>query len=326
VLAGGPGSRLWPWSRQKRPKPVLEVVGGVSLIAATVARLPMPPQRVLVVTGPAMLDAVRRALPDVPADNVVVEPSGRNTAPAVALGVAAAARRGAEVVGVFPSDHHIDDVAGFRAVLAEGLARAAAGGIGLVGIAPDGPDTRYGYLRVADGRVLAFVEKPDRPRAEALLAGGDVLWNGGMFLGRPDVFARAFATHLPATSAAVEAVLDGDVAAWSGADRISFDHGVLEHHEDVFAVRGDFGWSDLGTWEAVAPWLPETGAGRGLVAASAGEGAHLVVAPGRRVLLVGLPDAVVVDDGEVLMVAARDSLDEAVAAAKALAARDEDWG
>ncbi len=334
VIAGGVGRRLWPWSRARRPKPVLDLPGRGTLLAATIARLPVPMERVLVVTGAAMAEAVRLAVPDLPADAVLVEPEPRNTGPAVAWGITEAALRGASRVAVFPADHAVADVVAFRAAVSAALEAVEDGALGLIGVQPTEPSPHYGYLRLGESvgaarRVVSFVEKPTVVDAAAMLAAGDVCWNTGMFLGRVEAFRAALARHLPATATAMDAVLAGAPLeqVWSGTDEVSFDVGVLERHDRVVAVTAELGWSDLGTFEAMAPWLTPHAGGAGLAdeVVSRDSEHNLVVTPGRRVILVGARRLLIVDDGDVLVVADRDSSEALAALSGELALRDPSW-
>jgi mannose-1-phosphate guanylyltransferase len=320
VMAGGRGARFWPLSRRHLPKQCLSLDGGPTLIQQAVGRLSplVPPERVLVVTGPDMADAVRRQLPGVPADNILVEPQARNTAPCIGWGAVEVERRAGPdaVLAVLPSDHVIADPGGLRSAL--GVAAAAAveaRTVATLGITPDRPETGYGYLEVGEGtggarRVLRFTEKPDGATAAAWLAGGRHLWNAGMFVFPVGVMRAAFSAHLPRSAAALERIArdPGAVAtAWAELEATSIDYGIMERMQTLLTVPCDIGWSDVGTWHSAAPLLPSAPGGRGLarhVVARDADGC-VVHAPDKVVALLGVEDLVVVDSGDALLVMSR---------------------
>lgn len=326
VLAGGKGTRFWPRSRSRLPKQCLALHGERTLLQQTVDRIApiVPMAQVLVVTGPDMEEAVRAQLPEVPSSNILVEPRPRNTAPAIGWAAVEVLRRGGGTLAVLPSDHGIEDVVGFRRILGAAIEAAATRGRWvLLGQTPTSPHTGYGYLEVgsAVGRVAGqgfqavsrFVEKPDRARAERMLADGNVLWNGGMFVFAAETLLDAYAVHLPLSHAALEALLRGIAVdqVWDGTDATSIDYGVLERlkPEERWVVPCDFGWSDLGSWTALEPLLPTTDFGVGRAEASVGidSSGCIIDAPGKLVATLGVRDLVVVDTGDALLVTTRDS-------------------
>jgi mannose-1-phosphate guanylyltransferase len=317
VLAGGRGTRFWPLSRRALPKQCLSLDGGPTLLERAVARAGVPVERVIVVTGPDMADAVRAVAPA--GVRVVVEPSGRNTSPAIAWGAHLVRQAGGQRFVVLPSDHLVADEARFAHDLHEAVAVAAGGALVTLGVRPTRPETAFGWIEPrADGaalvardrRVARFVEKPPLAVAQELLAGGTALWNAGMFAWRVDALLDAYARHLPRTRAALDALADGAALAeaWGAMDATSIDYGVLEHHEDVRVVPVDVGWSDVGSWTALDDVLP---AGEGGVAVAQevvalDAGRNVVHAPGKLVALLGVRDLLIVDAPDALLVARRD--------------------
>lgn len=313
ILAGGRGTRFWPLSRRALPKQCLSLDGGPTLIQRTYARvLPMiPAERVLVVTGPEMAEAIRAQLPDLPAGNLLIEPSSRNTAPVAAWTAWEVERRGGGTICVLPSDHMISDEPAFRATLSAAMAEAShrAGSLVTLGIHPTHPETGFGYIEPAPGdepvrAVKRFVEKPNRERAEELILAG-CFWNAGMFCWRSDTLQAAVRTFLPRTALAMDRLLQGEslANAWADTDAISVDYGILERSVDIRVVPGSFGWSDVGSWPALAEVLPaqEWGCGVGEVIALRASG-NIVYAPHKLVALLGVDDLVVVDTPDVLLV------------------------
>lgn len=328
IMAGGSGTRFWPLSRRLRPKQLLALGGSPrSLLADTVARIAplIPPERVIVVTAEHLADATRAELPDVPRENVLAEPTGRNTAPCVGWAAAHVRRRDPEgAIAVLAADHHIGDEAGFLAILRRALDAAREGELVTVGITPTRPETGYGYLELGEAigegvfRARRFVEKPNRARAEQFLAAGSYLWNSGMFFFRADAVLAAIRAHLPGLGealerfdrAAAEGREDALVRAEYGAlPSISIDHGVMEKAERVAVVPGDFGWSDVGSWTTAWELAPKDAQGN---AARAGdvridaEGCYVRAPEAKTVALVGVRDLVVVDTEDALLVVPRE--------------------
>ena len=332
ILAGGSGTRFWPLSRSTRPKQCLSLDGGPSLLRRTVERLRglVAEDALLVVTGRPMEAAVRAELPELKATQILVEPSGRNTAPSIAWAVArlapegpgagaaagAAEGPGEQVVIVLPSDHHIEDEAAFQAALRTAVdAATRLDGLVTLGLSPTRPETGFGYLELGAPvpgfagasvrRVAAFREKPDALTAAAYLSGGAHLWNAGMFVFRASVFWSELSAQLPRTAAALAGAGPSmGEAQWLQTDAISVDYGVMERCHSIFTVPCAFGWSDVGSWAGAEGLLPvvEGGRGRaGSVRAVRSTG-NVVWAPGRDLSLVGLQDTVVIDVGDAVLV------------------------
>lgn len=317
VLAGGSGTRFWPLSRRAHPKQFLALAGPDVLLRRTVSRIApiVPPERVIVVTSAAHVEASRALLPEVPAQNFLGEPSARNTAAAVGWAAAVVARRDptARLV-ILAADHHVTEPAAYLAVCEKALAACADGALVTVGITPSRPETGYGWLELGAERqsgvfeVARFVEKPDPERAERFLAGGRHLWNAGQFFFRADAILAAIQAHLPALGDALagEATL---AEHWSALPSISIDHGVMERAAGVLTVPGSFGWSDVGSWTTA--WELAEKDERGNVA----EGGEPVLVdctnvyargPSDKVIaVIGLTDVVVVDTESALLVMPR---------------------
>lgn len=279
ILSGGAGTRLWPLSRADRPKQFLALAGEESLLKAT-ARRAAAWGAPIVVAGNEQALAVRAEVPDA---RLVLEPCARGTAAAIAL--AALNAEPGELLLVMPSDHHIEDEAAFRSAVATAAPLARDGWLVTFGIAPDRPETGYGYIRRGEAlaagawRAARFAEKPDRATAQAWLADGGWDWNAGIFLFGREALLDALGEHAPAVLAAAE----GDFAS---APAESIDTALMEKAAKVAVVPAAIGWSDIGSWEALHALGPLDGDGNLL----AGD----VVAPGSRDCLVRSDGPVVV--------------------------------
>lgn len=303
------------------PKQLLPVRGARSLLQETVARLRgiVPSSQILIVTHRDHAAAVVRQLPELPRRNVLSEPIARNTAPCLALAALAIESRAAGATFVtVPADHAIANPRAFRATLLEALAWASARPVAVtIGIRPAGPETGYGYIRLGDpvggrtSRVRAFVEKPDAARARRFVATRRYLWNSGMFAWRTTTLLGLMDELLPEVMGPLRAAMAqpgarraGAVArAYGGLPAVSIDYGVMEHARDVLVVAGEFGWSDVGSWTALAT-LDGAAASRHVVSVDAARA--VVFGNGRLVAVVGLDDVIVVDTPDAILVCHRD--------------------
>ncbi len=337
ILAGGRGTRFWPLSRKRRAKQLLALDGKQSMIQQTVARLlPLAPARQFwIITNDDLRPAILKQLPKLPKAQVLAEPVGRNTAPAIGLAAFLLLRQHPDaVLGLFPSDHVIADEKKYRATIERGVEIAADGNnIVVLGIRPTRPETGYGYIEVGSVfagdalRVRRFTEKPDVEKAAAFAAAGNYFWNSGMFLWSARTLVNTLREHLPKTAPLLE-----EIAATFGTrkfaatfrklypkcESISVDYALLEPRSakgeqasNIICLPADFGWNDLGSWTALhehhtARSNPRegnliNGAGAFILNASG----NYVHAPGKFVAIVGIDDLVVVETDDALLITTR---------------------
>ncbi len=337
VLAGGSGTRFWPLSRKRNPKQLMSVFGGKSMLQRTVERvLPLKPKRVLVVTN--ALQAAETAsqlayLQGVKID-IIEEPVGRNTAPAIGLAAAIIARHDPDgIMAVLPADHYILNEEEFRATLLRGRETALKDYLVTLGITPDRPETGYGYIETEKELrgagpypVSRFVEKPFFEKALEFLTAGNFYWNSGMFIWRASVILDQISTHMPALTAALAKLeFSPDIweladlkpqigAIYAGISGESIDFGVMEKADKVMVVPADFGWSDVGSWSALPEVIPPDAANNVLIQTKESIAIDardcLVYGGDRLVALVGVERLIIVNTDDALLVCAEERAQE----------------
>jgi len=337
ILAGGRGTRFWPLSRKKRAKQLLALDGKQTMIQQTVNRLlPLASAKQFwIVTNDDLRPAIVRQLPKLPSAQILAEPLGRNTAPAIGLAAFLLLRENPDaVIGMFPSDHVIADEDNYRSTIERGLEIAAEGdNVVVLGVRPNRAETGYGYIEVGglfrgDAlRVLRFTEKPNAEKAATFVAAGNYFWNSGMFLWSAQTLADALREHLGNTASLLE-----EIAAAFGTkkfgptfrrlypkcENISIDYAVLEPRSakgeqasKLFCLPADFGWNDLGSWTALHEHhTAKSTPAESNIINSAGIftlNAHgnYVHAPGKFVAAVGVSDLVVVETDDALLITTR---------------------
>jgi mannose-1-phosphate guanylyltransferase/mannose-6-phosphate isomerase len=321
ILSGGSGSRLWPLSREHYPKQFLALAAGQTLLQQTVARVSAVPGAAapLVVCNEEhrflVAEQLRRIAPGAAA--IILEPTGRNTAPATTLAAFALRERSPDTVMlVTPSDHAIGDIAAFHLALQRGGERAATGKLVTFGVPATAAETGYGYIRrEEDDRVAEFVEKPDAPTAARYVASGAYLWNSGMFMMRPEVWLAELGQFRPD-------VLDACERAWSKARKdgdflrvdtdvfracpsVSIDHAVMERTRHAVVIPLAAGWSDIGSWSAIWHVSSQDASGNAVMGDVYVHDTRnsLVISCGRLVATIGLRDAVVIETADAVLVA-----------------------
>ena len=337
ILAGGRGTRFWPRSRRLHPKQLMNLWGaegsGQSLLQQTIARLrpAIPPERVWVFTNEWLLREVVRQLPEVPRPQIIAEPVQRNTGPCAGLAAELILQRDPDaVLGVFPSDQLIAKPPAFLDVVRLAAREADAGKIVVLGIAPRWPETGYGYMefptRPAHRNAKAvpirqFREKPALAAAKRYLRAGRFFWNSGMFFWRASVFQSELQKHLPRTASVLQEIARSAPVANPGrlqrvlnalypaCEDISVDYAVLEKARRVVGIPCDFGWSDVGSWNAVYDLSPKDKEKNVLRSETLliGSTGLLVDVPGKLVAGIGVHDLVVVETKDALLIARREN-------------------
>lgn len=340
LLAGGSGTRLWPVSRKNIPKQLQPILGKDTLLRSTWKRLRkgLPASRILVVTGAGQAELIRRDLPELAIENLLIEPMKRDTAAAIGFGAAVALSRDSNAsVATINSDAYVKDEKEYwRVIRVTEKAARRSGRISLVGIRPTYPETGYGYIKIGSrvsrfsrGKGLydeifaveGFREKPDLKTAEQYVAQREYLWNPTLIVAEAKILLAAFKTHLPKTWKELESIrkawtrlrqgFGGQARqtmlekAFSRIVPISIDYGVLEKEKKMLVVPADFGWADVGHWRAVHDVLaakPASNVTRGRHIGHESEGNLLYSFTGKLVATAGLKDMIVLETEDVILV------------------------
>jgi mannose-1-phosphate guanylyltransferase len=338
ILAGGSGTRFWPRSRRWRAKQLLVLDGARTMIQSTVDRLGSlaSSKELWVITNDLLSEAISAQLHTLLGEHMVCEPAARNTAPAAGLAAFLIERTSPDaVLGVFPSDHVITDEKKYQATIEQGIALAAAGeNIVVLGVKPVRPETGYGYIETGDVlpdqvlRVRRFTEKPNRARAEEFMLAGTYYWNSGIFLWTARTLANAIREHLSETAPILQQIANAYGTPsfqevfrelYPACENISIDYAVLEprstkgeHRSNIYCLPTDFGWNDLGSWEALYEHqLAQGKAKDGNVAEAKDILAidarnNYVYSPEKFVALVGVENLVVVETEDAILITTRE--------------------
>lgn len=329
IMAGGRGTRFWPRSRERKPKHLLDITGNRTIIQETVDRISplIVPENILIVTGRKHVRALTNQLPEIPSGNIIIEPEGKNTAPCIGLAALHIQKKaGDDIMVVLPSDHVITDSRKFRQVV-KAAVETATGRDALVtiGIKPTSPQTGFGYIEQGDiiesGKseevfcVKSIREKPDFPQAKEFVQAGKFYWNSGMFIWKASTILKAISRFLPDLYTGLTDINEtlgspGEKAAmrriYKTLASISIDYGVMEKADNVFVIKGDFGWSDVGSWDAL--WeisaKDENGnafLGGGNVISENSTGS-LVYSRQKLIAIAGVKDLIIVETKDALLI------------------------
>jgi mannose-1-phosphate guanylyltransferase len=337
IMAGGAGTRLWPLSRRHLPKQFLDFFGDGTMICKTIDRLKglVLDENIFVVTNRAGKKLVSAQLPRIPKKNILVEPSGKNTAPCIALATAVIHKRNPNaVMCVLPSDHVIQNVERFQETLRAAIEVAEKNdGLVTIGMKPTRPETGYGYIQAEDTnpelatsikvrfgvkahKVKTFAEKPDIETAKTFLESGDFLWNSGVFIWHIRAIRREFQRSMPQLfldmetiekSAGTRAEKNVIENVYSWTHSISIDYGVMEKAESVYVLEGDFDWSDAGSWDEVMKFRDhdlEKEENKNLLLHDSPN--TVVFKPkGKSIAVIGIEDAMIIETPDALLICKR---------------------
>lgn len=327
IMAGGGGTRFWPLSRQNMPKQLLNLSGTDAMINETIKRFEdiISPEDTYIVTNKSQAGIMKDILlKEVPIKNILAEPSARNTAACILYAAMYIYEKcGDGIMCVFPSDHYIVDEKGFQKILLQAINTAeTTNSIVTIGIKPTFPSTGYGYIKSCEGKnnvykIDKFEEKPNLEKAKEYLADGNYYWNSGMFIWKVSVIIEAFKRFLPRIYNSLNKVSkkfdtdEGDRLIneiYPKLDSISVDYGIMERTDDALVISGDFGWNDVGSWDALGAIFPSDENGNIIKADYIGIDTNECIVYGDKKLIttVGLRDLVIVDTDDAIMVCNKD--------------------
>ncbi len=328
IMAGGRGTRFWPRSREKKPKHLLDITSDKTIIQETVDRIRplVDPENILIVTGAKHARELRLQLPDIPESNILIEPVGRNTAACIGLAAVHIMKRiGDDVMIVLPSDHAIGNPKKFRSVLkAAALAAKKQDGLVTIGIRPSMPHTGFGYLEGGSSigkiggeevlRVRSIREKPKATLAAKFVKSGRFYWNSGMFVWKASTILEEIRRHLPALSDGLGTISDALGTAlekrvvariYRRQASVSIDYGVMEKAKNVFVIPADFGWNDVGSWDALWDISAKDSQGNAVPGGFAlleDTNNAFVYSPSKLVAMIGMKNVIVVETQDALLV------------------------
>ncbi|MFZ1518152.1 MAG: mannose-1-phosphate guanylyltransferase [Ignavibacteriaceae bacterium] len=328
IMAGGVGSRFWPRSKKRTPKQLLKIFGENTMIQATVNRLAglVEKENIFVITNELQRVEVINQLSDVPEENIIEEPFGRNTAACIGLASVIIKSKDKDAITiVLPADHIIKDEEKFKEVL-ENAAKYANESKGLVtiGIQPTRPETGYGYIQIDDKavsnnihKVLTFAEKPNYATALRFVESGDFLWNSGMFIWRADVILDEIKNLMPDLYEGLVEIENSLSSTnfkeklktiYAQLKKISIDYGIMEKSSKVFLTKGTFNWSDVGSWEEVYQLSEKNEAGNaaiGNVYTNMVNDSY-IYSPNKVTAVIGLDNVIVINHGDTVLICRRD--------------------
>ena len=327
IMAGGKGTRFWPLSTEEKPKQFLNLIGNETMIQMTINRIKpiIPVDRIFICTGESYVDLVKEQIPEIPNRNIIIEPEGRNTTPCIALSALIIKKyyKDATMV-VLPSDHLINNEEKFREIILEAdkfiVENTAA--IVTLGIEPTRLEIDYGYIKCSNKRcrilkneiikVDRFVEKPNLKLANTYVLSSDYLWNGGMFIWTVENILSEIRKYSPNTFEALHEIEEIEVEnlqalinrEYRNTEVISIDYSVLEKSKEVYVIPSDFGWDDIGNWEAIDRYREKDDLGNIVI----GEGKsikgenNLLVSSNHKVVVEGLSNIYVIEnDGKIII-------------------------
>jgi mannose-1-phosphate guanylyltransferase len=332
IMAGGVGSRFWPRSREKKPKQLIRIFGDNTMIQDTVKRLEglVENDKILIVTNKVQKLRIKEQLPQIPPENIIDEPFGKNTAACIGLASIIISKKSKDAVTlVLPSDHLIKDVEEYQTNLRNAAEFACQSkGLVTIGIKPTKPETGYGYIQFNEeqagkeiNKVLAFAEKPNLETAKSFIEAGDFLWNSGMFIWRVDAILKEIKKYLPDLFYGLEEIKESIdtpdfekvlTNVYGQLKSISIDYGVMENSSNVYITKSRFDWSDVGSWEAVYELSEkdaDNNAHMGDVYTVKTTGSY-IYSPRKFTAVIGLENTVVINSSDALLICNRDMVQD----------------
>ncbi|MDX1413727.1 MAG: mannose-1-phosphate guanylyltransferase [Candidatus Promineifilaceae bacterium] len=330
IMAGGTGTRLWPLSRRSFPKQALELVGGRTLIQHAIDRLlpDFAAEHIFIITRQEHVPPLSAQVPELPAENFIVEPEGRGTASAVGLAAIHLHHRDPQAtMAVLTADHYITDTSRFRQALRAADDIAQENYLVTLGIKPTFPSTGFGYIQQGEPlpinidmsayRAQRFIEKPELTAAQSMFKSGEYSWNSGMFIWRIEQILTEFERQMPnlyQKLQAVESILDQPnykqelSQIWPTVNKETIDYGIMENAKDVAVIPVDIGWSDVGSWASLLDVLPADDQGNIVIGDHIGIDTQdtLIVGGKRLITSIGLSDLVIVDTEDALLICSKD--------------------
>ena len=350
IMAGGIGTRFWPKSREKKPKQFLKIVSDNSMLRETFDRLKnlkyCSAEKIFIVANNKWKEQIFDHLPELPAQNYITEPSGKNTAPCIGLAATIIQNRDpGAVMGIFPSDHTIGDFDIFKAKVNKGRKVAKNNDILLTfGIQPTRPDTGYGYIKYNRDEILKnvvfkvndFTEKPDKATAQNFLKQGNYLWNSGMFIWNAQTVLNEIEDHMSGLSQSLKNIQSALGKSnynsilqqeWKTIDKQSIDYGIMEKSNSVYVIKSNFKWSDVGSWDSLYD-LKEKDKDNNVILSDNIESIDtqncLIESDSKLISTVGVEDLVIVQAGNATLIAKRDETQKVKDLVNKLRSEDKD--
>ncbi len=332
IMAGGVGSRFWPRSKEKTPKQLLKIFGERTMIQNTVARLEgiIKNENIFVITNKVQKNEIINQLTQLPAENIIEEPFGRNTAACIGLASIIIEKKCKDgVTIILPADHIIKDVEAFHATLKKATNFAYnSKGLVTIGIKPSRPETGYGYIQIDERtleedifKVYTFAEKPNYATAVRFVESGDFFWNSGMFIWRVDAILDEIKIHMPDLYEGLETIkkdignakFESTLSNVYGLLRnISIDYGIMEKSQKVYLTKGEFAWSDVGSWEEVYQLSEKNEDGNALIGNvfTQMSADSYVYSPNKFSAVIGVENLIIINTDDALLVCRRDQAQE----------------
>jgi len=329
ILAGGVGSRFWPFSRELEPKQFMQVAGDKTLMQATISRLQhiVNPANTYIITNQIYLNEVKKEIEKfrIPEKNIILEPEGKNTAPAIGLCARLIGKKDKDAtLIILPSDHYIKDLNKFKDSLRQAILCSRVGFLVTIGIKPKNPSTGYGYIKVGYKMqglkynyymVDKFLEKPSLDKAKRYFHDRRFFWNSGMFIWRASVFLNEVKLYLPKLYSQLMSInsLEDIDRVWHKITSVSVDYGIMEHSEKIALIPANFYWTDLGSWDALNEILPKDAKGNIIQADSIDLDSRNIYVFGRGnrlISTIGLKDLIIADTADALLICNKDKAQE----------------